>query len=126
MPTPRLVEAGVPTASAVWWNSSRPSCSLGTTCFVTTAPASQKSLALVGLKVQPPPPKVVQPLPQSRCTQIGSSSEASLSPTLLVGLGRNTRGNTLTSQPTVSWRRKRYLAASSILLTPAPGTPPTG
>src|SRR5882757_1840974 len=79
-----------------------------------------------GLTTQPPPPKADQPPAQSFCTQIGSSSAGALLPTAPEPLGRNIRGNMLTSRPNESWCRKRYFAASSILLRPKLVLPPAG
>src|SRR5665213_1308900 len=101
-PTPKLEDAGVLLESAVWWNSSTPSCRLGRILRVTTHPARQEFLELSASTTQPPPPKVDHPLPQSFCAQIGRRRDGFLSPTALEGLGKKTRGKTLTSQPTVS------------------------
>src|ERR1700694_5716945 len=85
---------------------------------MTTPPVRQKFCAASLEMTQPPPPKADQPPLQSFWTHTGSSSDALRLPTLVDGLGRNTRGNTLTSRPNESWCRKRYFAANSILLRP--------
>lgn len=93
---------------------------------VTTPPVRQKFCAARPLITQPPPPKADQPPLQSFWTHTGRRSDAVLLPMFLDGLGRNTRGNMLTSRPNDSWCRKRYLAASSMLLGPKLALPAAG
>src|ERR1700688_4161380 len=83
-----------------------------------TPPVKQKFCEERALTTQPPPPKADQPPLQSFWTQTGRSRDAVLLPMFFAGLGRKTRGKTLTSRPNESWCRKRYFAASSMLLGP--------